>query len=123
MHAGSLWYARRAVERQGMVVRDAPADSAGRIRVAAALAPLALVLIGFAGCSGGVTSRPDVVAVTLDPTRADHLGSYGGSRAISPKLDRFALDAVLYRRAWSTDSWTLPAHASILTGKHPSSHG
>src|SRR5262245_17823744 len=70
-----------------------------------------------------VASRPDVIVITLDSTRADHLGCYGYTRRVSPELDRFALEAVRYRRAWSTDSWTLPAHASMLTGKHPSSHG
>jgi arylsulfatase A-like enzyme len=90
-------------------------------------APLvAIALICCAGCSGEMaegTPRPDVVLVTLDTTRADHLGCYGYSRNVTPELDRFALEAVLYRAAWSTASWTLPAHASILTGKHPSSHG
>jgi len=107
-----------------MVGCNAPANAAEPMTAAGAIAPLiAFALIGFAGCSGEVPSRPDVLLITLDTTRADHLGCYGYSRAVSPELDRFALDAVLYRRAWSTDSWTLPAHASILTGKYPSSHG
>jgi arylsulfatase A-like enzyme len=63
------------------------------------------------------------VVVTLDTTRADHLGAYGYARDISPGIDAFARDAVVYERAWASGAWTLPTHASILTGKHVSSHG
>lgn len=65
----------------------------------------------------------DVILITLDTTRADHLGLYGYTRDTAPNLGAFARSAVTYRRAWSTSSWTLPAHASMLTGLHPSSHG
>jgi arylsulfatase A-like enzyme len=68
-------------------------------------------------------SSPDVILVTLDTTRADHLGVYGYQRDITPRLDGFARDAVTFRRAWSAGAWTLPAHASMLTGKQVSSHG
>lgn len=64
-----------------------------------------------------------MVLVTLDTTRADHLGAYGYPRPVSPNLDALARDAVLFERAWTTAPWTLPAHASMLTGKHPTSHG
>jgi arylsulfatase len=70
-----------------------------------------------------VTQRPDIILVTLDTTRADHVGAYGYPRPISPGLDRFARDAVVFRRAWSAAPWTLPAHGSILTGQYPTSHG
>ena len=80
----------------------------------------ALLLIG---CGGRDTSPLSVILITLDTTRADHLGAYGYTRSISPSLDAFARDAVVFQRAWSTSSWTLPAHASILTGKNPTSHG
>ncbi len=87
---------------------------------------LALVLAAASmllpGCRGA-PARPDVVLVTLDTTRADHLGAYGYARGTTPHLDRLAGEGVVYRRAWSTASWTLPAHASIFTGKHPTSHG
>jgi len=80
---------------------------------------LILQVLMTVACSGS----PDVFIITLDTTRADHLGVYGYERGVTPELDRFASDAVVYRRAWSTSAWTLPAHASILTGKHPTNHG
>jgi arylsulfatase A-like enzyme len=84
---------------------------------------LALTLSIPIGCREGRPSRPDVILITLDTTRVDHLGAYGYERQITSQIDHFAKDSVLYRRAWSTSSWTLPAHASIFTGKHPTSHG
>jgi arylsulfatase A-like enzyme len=61
--------------------------------------------------------------VTLDTTRADRLGCYGHSRRTSPHLDRFATQARVFTRAYSVSSWTLPAHASLFTGRFPFSHG
>jgi arylsulfatase A-like enzyme len=66
---------------------------------------------------------PDVIVVSLDTTRADHLATYGYERETSPNLSRFAEDAVLFTQARSTAGWTLPGHASMLTGLYPSRHG
>lgn len=65
----------------------------------------------------------NLLIITLDTTRPDHLGCYGHERDTSPEIDRVASDAVVYTRAFSTSSWTLPAHASLFTGKFPWSHG
>lgn len=68
--------------------------------------------------------RPhDVVIIVLDTTRADRLGVYGHTRPVSRNLDAFAETAVVYDRAWSVASWTLPSHASLLTGQYPTAHG
>ena len=64
-----------------------------------------------------------MILVTLDTTRRDHIGAYGYRRGITPRIDEFAVDAVVFENAWSTASWTLPAHASMLTAKYPTSHG
>ncbi len=80
---------------------------------------LAATLLGCAPGSG----VPDVLLITLDTTRADHLGCYGYARDTSPNLDRLAAESTLYTRAYSTSSWTLPAHASLFTAKWTVSHG
>jgi arylsulfatase A-like enzyme len=67
--------------------------------------------------------QPNVVLVTFDTTRADRLGCYGYPLPTSPNLDRLAGESLLYRRACSTSSWTLPSHASLFTGKFTVSHG
>jgi arylsulfatase A-like enzyme len=85
----------------------------------ALLAALALL----AGCAAEPPARPNVLLVTLDTTRADRLGLYGYARPTSPNLDALAAESVVYEVAYSTSSWTLPAHASLFTGKYPKSHG
>ena len=60
--------------------------------------------------------------MTIDTLRADHLGSYGYPRPVSPFLDRLAADGLRFERAVSSISHTAPSHASILTGLHPAQH-
>ena len=67
--------------------------------------------------------HPDVILITLDTTRADRLGCYGGDPAVSPALDALARRGVLFRRAYSHVPTTLPSHASLLTGVTPARHG
>ena len=66
---------------------------------------------------------PDIILLSMDTTRADHLSTYGYSRETSPNLTAFAADALLFEQAHSTVGWTLPSHASMLTGLYPSRHG
>ncbi|MDX1631559.1 MAG: sulfatase, partial [Thermoanaerobaculia bacterium] len=67
--------------------------------------------------------RPNVFIYLIDTLRADHLGCYGYPRPISPEIDSFAGNAVLFRRAVAPSSWTRSSVASLLTGVHPRSHG
>lgn len=68
--------------------------------------------------------RPELVLlISLDTTRADHLGFYGYERPTSPNLDDLAGEALVYDRATATATWTLPSHASVFTGKFAASHG
>ncbi len=85
-----------------------------------------------AGCSGdGPTSATidgslrdwNLLLVTLDTTRRDHLGCYGKSDARTPTLDSLAEGGVVFDRAVAQAPITLPSHASILTGLNPPSHG
>jgi len=82
------------------------------------------VLLGslLAGCGQKVTG-PNVLLITLDTTRRDHLGCYGYDRPTSPHLDRLAQDSIVYENAYASSSWTMPTHASMFTGKLPSAHG
>jgi choline-sulfatase len=71
-----------------------------------------------------VASAPlNILLITLDTTRADHLGAYGCARARTRHLDQLAAEGVRFDRAYSPAPITLPAHASILTGLYPFSHG
>jgi arylsulfatase A-like enzyme/Flp pilus assembly protein TadD len=64
----------------------------------------------------------NVLLLTIDTLRADRLGAYGGG-ALTPTLDRLAAGGVRFERAFSHVPFTLPAHASILTGQIPPRHG
>jgi arylsulfatase A-like enzyme/Flp pilus assembly protein TadD len=66
---------------------------------------------------------PCVVLVTLDTVRADAFGCYGNRLAHTPNLDRLARTGVLFERCISPVPITLPAHATILTGRYPYHHG
>ena len=65
----------------------------------------------------------DVLLVTLDTTRADHVGCYGYARARTQRLDRLAAEGVRFAQVTSPAPITLPAHASIFTGLNPPAHG
>ncbi len=65
----------------------------------------------------------NLVVITLDTTRADHLGAYGSKTARTPHLDRLAQEGVLFEQAMTTAPLTLPAHSSMFTAKFPPEHG
>ncbi len=73
--------------------------------------------------NAGNSPRPPIVLITLDTTRARSLGCYGYSQSSSPNIDRFAQQSLVYDNAIAPGTWTLPSHASLFTGKFPSSHG
>ncbi len=68
-------------------------------------------------------ARPNIILVTLDTVRADHLSLYGYARQTSPHLEALAKRGVVFENAIATTSWTLPSHASIFTGLLPHQHG
>lgn len=75
------------------------------------------------GWAGRGVPKPNVVLITLDTTRADHLGCYGYASARTPNLDAIARGGVLFAQAASVAPLTQPAHSSIMTGMYPTFHG
>ena len=95
----------------------AAAAAAGR---AASTAPVpAAVPAAVPALSG----RPNIVLLTLDTTRADHLGSAGWAFAATPNLDALAGRGLRFERCDSAAPITLPSHATILSGLLPPRHG
>jgi arylsulfatase A-like enzyme len=81
-------------------------------------------LLLTSGCQFGPTKPPTaIVLITLDTTRVDRLTPYGFASASMPSLDRLAAESVVFDQAVSVAPLTFPAHASILTGLLPPSHG
>ena len=68
-------------------------------------------------------NSPNIILITMDTVRADHLSAYGYRRPTTPNLDRFAAQGVLFENAIAATSWTLPSLASIFTVLLPHQNG
>ncbi len=98
---------------------------------AVVLGGLLTLIVSVCGCSGegesagggSSSSRPNVVVISIDTLRFDRLGSSGYRRKTSPDLDQVTSRGVSFRRAIAQSPWTLPSHASLLTGLFPHRHG
>lgn len=93
---------------------------------------LTCALILLTGCSGPAPDRalppstavePDIVLISIDTLRPDHLGTYGYERPTSPFLDEVAARGTVFEQAWSSSPWTLPSHATMFTAQRPDHHG
>jgi arylsulfatase A-like enzyme len=74
--------------------------------------------------SGAVAGDPNIIVITIDTLRRDHLSAYGEKEAVpTPNFDAFAKAGVLYNDAITPLPETGPAHASLFTGLHPVQHG
>jgi arylsulfatase A-like enzyme/tetratricopeptide (TPR) repeat protein len=86
----------------------------------------ALLLLAAAAVASpppGQAVLPDLLLITLDTVRADHLGCYGANPSPTPNLDALARKGQLFRRAFASVPLTGPSHASIFTGLEPRDHG
>jgi choline-sulfatase len=83
--------------------------------------------VGMAACSSQKPApKPaarNLVLITIDTLRADHVGAYGWSRAQTATLDGLAKNGALFERAYAAAPITLPSHATLLTGRYPPGHG
>ena len=68
------------------------------------------------------SSGPNVLLIIVDTLAADHLSTYGYPRLTSPKFTALANQGVVFENAVAPSSWTLPSHASMLTGRYASEH-
>jgi arylsulfatase A-like enzyme len=90
-----------------------------------------LVLLAGNGSAVGIESgrgerlrdRPNVILISVDTLRADHLGCYGYERETSPAIDNLAETGVLFEEALASSPWTLPSHVSMVTSLSPATHG
>jgi len=99
--------------------------SSTRRRFLLALSGVAVVLLAIwlVEISGFTARAPrNLILVSIDTLRADHLGSYGYDAPTSPKLDRFAERGTVFRNAFSAAGWTVPSHMTAFTGLDPIAH-
>ena len=88
----------------------------------------ALVVVGawsLAGRHGTASMRTprNLILISIDTLRADHLGGYGYSRETSPAIDAFAKRSVRFERAVTQGESTLPGHGAMLTSRYYGSYG
>src|SRR6266850_1151694 len=80
-----------------------------------------LVLVLPASAAGNPS--PNVMVITIDTLRADHLGCYGDQQIRTPNIDSLAADGVRFERAYTPVPVTLPAHTVLFTGTYPLLNG
>ena len=96
----------------------------GAVVLTLGFAAAALWILPGRGAFGPRTSAaPNLLLITLDTTRADHLGCYGFAQAATPNLDRLAGEGIRFARVYAPAPLTLPSHASVMTGLYPATHG
>lgn len=64
----------------------------------------------------------NIVLISLDTLRADRLGCYGYGREVSPNIDKFAEEAIVFKNAFANAFNTLPSHMSLFTSLYPPTH-
>lgn len=79
--------------------------------------------VAMARLPAAPADAPNILIIVLDTLRADHLSHDGYPRKTSPNLDQLAQRGLRFRSAIAPSSWTLPVHASLLTGQYQFEHG
>jgi arylsulfatase A-like enzyme len=103
---------------------DLTSEEIGKDRVdKKAVLGLAVAVLLFVLACGRASPPPSFILISLDTTRADHLGVYGYGRDTTPFLDELARRAFIFEQAIAPSQNTLVSHASLLTGLFPGAHG
>ncbi|HCC46662.1 MAG TPA: hypothetical protein DEQ38_00865 [Elusimicrobia bacterium] len=119
----SKYREKSSVGRSGRAF-SAPRALRRGLRGGVLMGSLLLAAALLAGSPAAAADRGlNVVLVSVNSLRADHLAAYGYQRATTPAIDRLAGEGTVFERAFTQSSWTLPALASLFTSRYPVSHG
>jgi arylsulfatase A-like enzyme/Flp pilus assembly protein TadD len=80
------------------------------------------VLIAWRPISTQAATKPNIVLITLESTRADHMGFLGSKTKITPNLDSLARQSMVFEQAYSQTPLTVGSHATIFSGTYPQTH-
>src|ERR1700722_4475610 len=105
--------------RMVLINVDAAFTLAGMIRKTLGTVILIFVCFSFAAAA----SKPNLVVITLDSTRADRMGFLGAKGSLTPNLDRLATEGIIFEHAYAQAPGTVVSHATILSGAYPQSTG
>ncbi len=107
-------------------------DDAALLKALVYLGAIAIALSLASGCGSGARRKPfvadslhgwNVLLVTIDTLRADHVGAYGNQLGLTPTLDRLAREGLRFTHAYAHVPLTLPSHTTIMTGAYPMTNG
>ena len=103
------------------------AESAARILFGVLCVLGGFFVVGMGACSSqkpaSTPAARNMLLITIDTLRADHIGAYGYARARTSALDALASNGATFERAFAAAPITLPSHATLLTGRYPPGHG
>src|SRR5213592_2165148 len=113
---------RKAAPASVTAPREPSRSRVGRAAILLTIVAAA-VLTGWWMLSPGKPGRLNLLLITIDTLRADHLGVYGSRAGATPVLDALASRGVRFDQVQTAAPLTAPSHATILTGQYPPSHG
>src|SRR5450759_988100 len=87
------------------------------------VAGVSLIFLGLSFSFAAAASKPNLVLITLDSTRADRMGFLGAKTAHTPILDRLAAESIVFEHAYAQAPGSVASHATILSGAYPQSTG
>lgn len=83
---------------------------------------LSLLLLALFPSASHAASRPNIVLITLEATRADRMGFLGSRAGLTPNLDRLAREGIVFEHCYAQAPLSAPSHATILSGTYPQFH-
>ncbi|HPM78211.1 MAG TPA: sulfatase [bacterium] len=84
---------------------------------------LVALIISAPGKANNSPFTPHIILISIDTLRVDEVGCYGAEPGNTPALDEFAKESIRFTRAYAPAPWTIPSHASLLTGLAGHHHG
>jgi arylsulfatase A-like enzyme/Flp pilus assembly protein TadD len=87
------------------------------------IAGVSLIFLSLSFAFAAAASKPNLVLITLDSTRADRMGFLGAKPALTPNLDRLASESIVFEHAYAQAPGSVVSHATILSGAYPQSTG
>src|SRR5438552_15740769 len=112
---------RKAARAAATAPREPSRSRARRAAIPFAILAVFAVLAGWWVIVPGTPHRLNLLLITIDTLRADHLGAYGSTAGATPVLDALASRGVRFDQVQTAAPLTAPSHATIPTGHYPPS--
>src|ERR1700674_583191 len=87
------------------------------------VAGVSLIFLSLSFAFAAAASKPNLVLITLDSTRADRMGFLGAKSALTPNLDRLAAESIVFEHAYAQAPGSVVSHATMLSEAYPQSTG